>query len=265
MLLTLFANAGAPPPSAVWWYVGEGDDGMLLRTNVADQVVGEHLVNVADGAPFTGSAAVSVTIDNGAQAAGAGTVTHKGGGYHTYLPTQSETNGIRLAYTFSATGAVSRTVRATGVAFNPEDSTRLGLTALPNAAAEAVGGLYTRGTGVGQVNQPTAGQIDARATQVADKTGYAIGTGGIGAAAFAAGAIDAAALNASAVDKILDELIGDSGITMRQALKVVVAALVGKLSGVGTGTITIRNVADTTDVIVASVSGGNRTSVTLTL
>lgn len=100
---------------------------------------------------------------------------------------------------------------------------------------------------------------------VNDKTGYAIAAGGIGSAAFAAGAITAAALDADAVDEILDEPIGDSTITMRQALKLLVASLSGKLSGVGTGTITIRNAADTADVIVATVSGGNRTAVTRTL
>lgn len=36
-------------------------------------------------------------------------------------------------------------------------------TALPNAAAEAAGGLYTRGTGAGQINQPANGQIDSNA------------------------------------------------------------------------------------------------------
>lgn len=41
------------------------------------------------------------------------------------------------------------------------DSVRAGLTALPNAAAEAAGGLYTRGVGAGQINQQTNGQIDA--------------------------------------------------------------------------------------------------------
>jgi hypothetical protein len=41
------------------------------------------------------------------------------------------------------------------------DAVRLGLTALPNAAAEAAGGLYTRGTGAGQVNQPANGMIDS--------------------------------------------------------------------------------------------------------
>ncbi len=35
-------------------------------------------------------------------------------------------------------------------------------TALPNVAAEAAGGLITRGTGAGQVNQSANGQIDAK-------------------------------------------------------------------------------------------------------
>jgi hypothetical protein len=41
------------------------------------------------------------------------------------------------------------------------DSVRAGLTALPNAAAEAAGGLYTRGTGGGQINQDANGRVDA--------------------------------------------------------------------------------------------------------
>ncbi len=43
------------------------------------------------------------------------------------------------------------------------DVVRFGLTALPNAAAEAAGGLYTRGAGAGQINQPANGLIDINA------------------------------------------------------------------------------------------------------
>ena len=46
------------------------------------------------------------------------------------------------------------------VAYDELDATRLGLGALPNAAAEAAGGLYTRGTGAGQINQPANGLVD---------------------------------------------------------------------------------------------------------
>lgn len=117
-----------------------------------------------------------------------------------------------------------------------------------------------------QLTFTTANRVDARAMSVDDKTGYAIGAGGIGSGAFASGAITAAALNSDAVDEILDDQIGDGTITVRQALKLMVAALGGKVSGAGTSTITIRNYSDTTDVVVASVDGsGNRTSTTVTL
>lgn len=43
---------------------------------------------------------------------------------------------------------------------NPYDAVRAGLTALPNANAEAAGGLFTRGTGAGQINQSANGQAD---------------------------------------------------------------------------------------------------------
>lgn len=98
------------------------------------------------------------------------------------------------------------------------------------------------------------------------KTGYSIGTGGITAGSFAAGAVDAAALAADAVDEILDEQIGDSTVTVRQAMKLLVSTLGGKLSGAATTTVTIRNVADDTDVVTATVDAdGNRSAVTLSL
>ena len=49
-----------------------------------------------------------------------------------------------------------------------------------------------------------------------------------------------------------------------EVLRVVLAALVGKATGGGTGTITIRDVGDTKDRIVLTVdSSGNRSAVTL--
>jgi len=45
-------------------------------------------------------------------------------------------------------------------AWDNQDAVRGGLTALPNANAEAAGGLYTRGTGAGQIKQSTNGQVD---------------------------------------------------------------------------------------------------------
>lgn len=53
------------------------------------------------------------------------------------------------------------------VSYDPFDAVRMGMTALPNAAAEAAGGLYTRGTGAGQINQNANGQIDTRTVTMA--------------------------------------------------------------------------------------------------
>jgi hypothetical protein len=102
-----------------------------------------------------------------------------------------------------------------------------------------------------------------------------VGAGGIAAASFAAGAIDAAAiaadaigaseLAAGAVDEILDDTIGDGTITVRQALRILIAGMAGKLSGAATTTVTIRNLADSADVVVATVdANGNRSAVTVT-
>jgi len=53
-------------------------------------------------------------------------------------------------------------------------------------------------------------------------------------------------------------------LNVEQALRVMLAAMGGKASGAGTGTMTYRDVCDTTDRIVAITDGtGNRTTVTL--
>jgi hypothetical protein len=56
------------------------------------------------------------------------------------------------------------------VSFDPNDSVRAGLTALPNAAAQAAGGLLTRGTGAGQINQDANGRIDVNLVAVGADT-----------------------------------------------------------------------------------------------
>jgi hypothetical protein len=85
---------------------------------------------------------------------------------------------------------------------DPYDTVRAGLTALPNANAEAAGGLYTRGTGAGQINQDANGRVDTNAkawagtattlsSGVPDVNIKTITAGIIAAASFASGALDA--------------------------------------------------------------------------
>ncbi len=57
----------------------------------------------------------------------------------------------------------------------------------------------------------------------------------------------------------------ETGVTPNQAMKLILAALAGKVSGAGTTTITFRNAsADTKDRIIATVDAdGNRSAITL--
>ena len=72
------------------------------------------------------------------------------------------------------------------------------------------------------------------------------------------------ALSQSDVTGAVLEAQIEPGITLREALRIVLAANAGKLSGATGGTITIRNPGDTVSRIVATVDGnGNRTAVTL--
>jgi hypothetical protein len=66
---------------------------------------------------------------------------------------------------------------------------------------------------------------------------------------------------------LLDQEDIETGMTLRQALRLVTAATAGKISGGGTATITIRNaVADGANRIVATVdTDGNRTAITYDL
>lgn len=98
--------------------------------------------------------------------------------------------------------------------------------------------------------------------------------------AMATDVLTAAALNADAVTEIQSGLSTltaaqvwdlsngvETGLTPRQAMRLLAAALAGKLSGAATTTVTIRNaVVDGTDRIVATVdSDGNRTAIVYNL
>lgn len=112
---------------------------------------------------------------------------------------------------------------------------------------------------------PTAAEIriemDANSTVLAailDDTG----TSGV---AISAGSKTGFRLSATGVDDILDEVVLGS-YTMRQLLRGIASANLGKLAGAATTTITIRAADDTKDVITATVdANGNRTAITLDL
>jgi hypothetical protein len=112
-----------------------------MRKNVGSQHVGAVMVGRTDGAPLTSAVSVYVTGDGGTQTAGSGTLTHEGNGQWDYVPTAGETNYDHVLFLFTHASGVYQAVNVYPTAANPSDSVRLGLTALPNAAADAAGGL----------------------------------------------------------------------------------------------------------------------------
>jgi hypothetical protein len=114
-----------------------------MRKNIAGQKVGAQLVSASDGAAFTGAVTVYVTIDAATQAigtVGSGAATHEGNGYHTYAPSQAETNGTLIAFTFIGTGAVPATVQFV-VAEESADTTLSSL-----ASGPSTGGNWPNGS-----------------------------------------------------------------------------------------------------------------------
>jgi hypothetical protein len=75
--------------------------------------------------------------------------------------------GVRLRFT--ATGAWPRTVGVQLVSYNPADGVRLGLTALPNAAAAGEGGLPVRDAS-GEVAASVSGEVALTSAYDAAKT-----------------------------------------------------------------------------------------------
>lgn len=83
------------------------------------------------------------------------------GWYQFCPPDTAFSTGKHVAFHLKgATNMAPLPIEVQMVSYDPYDTVRLGLTALPNAAAEAAGGLYTRGTGAGQINQDGNGRID---------------------------------------------------------------------------------------------------------
>ena len=117
------------------------------------------------------SPTVTISKNGGSFASPSGAVSEVGNGLYKVAGNATDSNTVgELWIHATGTGADPTDTSYTIVAYDPFDSVRLGLTALPNAAAESAGGLYTRGTGAGQINQPANGQIDANTVKVSGTT-----------------------------------------------------------------------------------------------
>jgi len=97
----------------------------------------DHVTGLTGATPT-----VTISKNGAAYASPAGTASEIGNGYYKLVPSGADvtTNGVFLLHA-TATGADPCDVSAQVVAFNPYDAVRMGLTALPSAAAGAAGGL----------------------------------------------------------------------------------------------------------------------------
>lgn len=154
----------------------------IVTKGSTDRSVTVRIIDSADGTPETGvvfntsgialwyrrEGAAKVDITEATLAAL--TTAHADGGflhvsdgvYRVDLPDAAFATGANYVdFGGTVTGMIVIGGRVRLVDYSLEDAVRMGLTALPNAAAEAAGGLYTRGTGPGQINQPANGMVDA--------------------------------------------------------------------------------------------------------
>lgn len=141
-----------------------------MRKNVASQNISGMMVSATTGAPLTSAVSVFVTGDGGTQNAGGGTTTHKGNGQWNYAPTQAETNFNHIAFTFTHASGVNQVVNVYTVSFDPHDTVRQGLTALPNAAAGGAAGLPIVGTGTNNFKSDASANVTFANTSIATVT-----------------------------------------------------------------------------------------------
>jgi hypothetical protein len=125
----------------------------MYRKNTSGQFICVQLLLTATGAVATGLSPAARRCIDGTFAAGGGSFTEDGStGSYKYALAQADTNGNDISIIVTATGAMPVCVNFVTTAADPTDGVRLGLTALPNAAASAVGGL--------PVAVDTSGRVD---------------------------------------------------------------------------------------------------------
>lgn len=92
-----------------------------MRKNIPGQFVAGQLISKLDGSVIATGVSVVCSQDNGAQAAGIGTLVYKGNGVWIYLPTQAETNGNHVVFTFIHPSAVVTSVQIYTIGYDPQN------------------------------------------------------------------------------------------------------------------------------------------------
>ncbi len=232
-------------------------------------------VTLAAGTTYAVAATdnISIFLPSNARWFGATSVTGRDLGSSVLLSSGTGTGQVSLA---SGAVTVGTNNDKTGyTASTVSDKTGYSLTAttgLGNQTANLTGNLsgsVGSVTGaVGSVTGAVGGNVTGSVGSVATGgiTSGSFATGAITATAIAADAIGASELATDAVTEIANAIAAltiDSGMTLQNAMKLVLAAAAGKVSGASGTTVTIRDTSDTYNRIVATVDAdGNRSALT---
>lgn len=192
---------------------------------------------------------VTISKNGGAFAPSSGAVSEIGNGWYALAgnATDRETLGDLLIHA-TGTGADPVDDRYCVVPWDPFDAVRLGLTAMPPAAAGAAGGMPV---------------LDANLAAAANVT-YWAGDAVAGAPALEATAQAILEDTGTTLPAAIGGQVLEGAYTRDDVLRILAAALAGKTSGSGTDTVEILGLDDVTTRITATVSpSGNRTAMTL--
>ena len=191
--------------------------------------------------------------------------TNMPGVYQVMLPDAAFATGVNEV-AFQLKGAANMVpcdaiVHLRAVDF--QDTVRGGMTALPNAAAAASGGLYIRGAGAGAINQDANGRIDVNQVAMGGNTtananevaaSGALLTGIVDTAGFtpSTSAFESTtAIAVAAADHFKDRLIlWTSGTLNRQQVQILAYSLVGGRGHFTTTTMTSAPANTDTFIIV---------------
>lgn len=85
-----------------------------MKKNVAGQKIGAQMIDASDGSDFEGTVTVYTNGDSDSQtlgSTGSGICTHEGNGFHSYEPSQAETDYDHASFTFTGSGAITATIQ----------------------------------------------------------------------------------------------------------------------------------------------------------
>lgn len=234
---------------------------MVLMVDSTDHVTGKTGLTLTITASKAGAAFASITP----------TVIDRGSGWYSLALTASHLDTLGdFAMHITGAAADPADLLLEVVAYNPEDAAALGLSRI-DAAVSTRSTQTSVDTVAGYIDTEVAAILAAVDTEVAaikaktDNLPADPADESLLEAAIAAKADpgDAMALTGAAVSAILDSNV-EGTMTLRQALRVVLAVLAGKASGAPTGPLVYRDVFDTKNRVSGAVdTDGNRTSVTI--